>query len=357
MNLRSKEARAGTSPAPTYADSTREMIKVTALTSGKHFPSSRFRVRQFIEPLRSFGIDVSEHYPLVNKYHTMKAPPLGLLARLPGVLASRSGAVTWFERELVPGRFTLERYAGGKRLLDIDDALWLNAPHFSERLASACDGVIAGNQFIADYYQKFTARVWTIPTSIDTAKWQPAPAAESDRWTIGWTGTSSNLKYLYLIEEPLADFLAQHTDARLLVVCDRKPTLKRLPARSWRFVRWFPESEVNLVQSMDVGLMPLPDEEWARGKCALKMIMYLAVGIPAIASPIGVANALLKTNRVGFGARVANDWYEFLSVLAEDRQLAARMGAEGRRLVEEEFSVVRNAPKLAAAICEVAGEA
>src|SRR5437773_4897197 len=114
------------------------MIKVTALTSGRHFPSSRFRVRQFIEPLHALGIEVSERYPLVNKYYTMRPAPLGMLARLPGVIASRSAAVTWFERELVPGKFTLERYAGAKRLVDIDDALWLNAPHFSEKLARLC---------------------------------------------------------------------------------------------------------------------------------------------------------------------------------------------------------------------------
>jgi glycosyltransferase involved in cell wall biosynthesis len=330
------------------------MIKVTALTSGKHFPSSRFRVRQFIEPLKSFGIDVSEHYPLLNKYHTKWLPPLSVLARLPGLLAARSSAVTWLEREMIPGRFTLERFAGSKRLLDVDDAIWLNAPHFSERLARSCDGVIAGNQFIADYYQKIAARVWTIPTSIDTAKWRPAPPAERDKWTIGWTGTSSNLKYLNLIEEPLADFLAQHRQSRLLVVCDRKPTLKRLPAQSWRFVRWSPENEVGLVQSMDIGLMPLPDAEWARGKCALKMIMYLAVGIPAIVSPIGVSKELLGQGDVALAARNENEWSEALCRLFQDRALSTAIGAAGRKLVMEQFSVNKNVSRLAEVIREVA---
>ncbi len=333
---------------------TRDMIRVTALTSGKHFPSSRFRVRQFVEPLKSFGIDVSEHYPLLNKYHTRRLPPLGMLVRLPGLLASRSSAVTWLEREMIPGRFTLERFAGTKRLLDVDDAIWLNAPNFSERLARSCDGVIAGNQFIADYYRKITARVWTIPTSINTAKWRPAPPGERDQWTIGWTGTSSNLKYLYLIEEPLADFLAQHTYAHLLVVCDRKPTLKRLPAQSWRFVRWSSENEVRLVQSMDVGLMPLPAAEWARGKCALKMIMYLAVGIPAIVTPIGVSNELLAQGDVALAARTLDDWHESLCSIYENKKAAISMGAKGRRLVEERYSVGATAPKLAEVIREIA---
>jgi glycosyltransferase involved in cell wall biosynthesis len=330
------------------------VIKVTALTSGKHLPSSRFRVHQFIEPLKSFGIDVSEHYPFLNKYHTKRLAPLGMLARVPGLLASRSSAVTWFEREMIPGRFTLERFAGSRRLLDVDDAIWLNAPNFSERLARSCDGVIAGNQFIADYYQKIAARVWTIPTSIDTAKWRPAPPAERDKWTIGWTGTSSNLEYLYLIEQPLADFLAQHKQARLLVVCDRDPMLKRFPPQSWRFVRWSPENEVNLVQSMDVGLMPLPDTAWARGKCALKMIMYLAVGIPAIVSPIGVSNELLNQSDVALAARNPHEWYEALCRLFRDQALSTHIGAAGRKLVVEQFSVNRNVSRLAEVIREVA---
>lgn len=331
------------------------MIKVTALTSGKHNPSSRFRVRQFIGPLNSFGIHVTEHYPLVNKYHTKRLLPLGLLARLPGVLASRSSKVTWLERELVPGRHTLEGLAGTRRLLDVDDAIWLNAPSFSERLAQLCDGVIAGNEFIADHYRKFCARVWTIPTSLDTARWRPGPPVRRDDWTIGWTGTSSNLKYLYLIEEALADFLCENKQTQLLVVCDRRPVLKRLPAEGWRFVRWSAESEIRLIQEMDVGLMPLPDTEWARGKCALKMIMYLAVGIPAIVSPVGVSKELLNQRDVGLAARNTNEWFEALRRLFRDREVAARLGAAGRKLVEERFSVTTNLPKLAAVIHEIAG--
>lgn len=332
------------------------MIKVTALTSGRNFPSSRFRVRQFIEPLKNYGIDVSEHYPRVNKYHTMRLPPVGMLARLPGLIASRTSAVTWFERELVPGRFTLERYAGTKKLLDVDDAIWLNAPQFSERLARLCDGVVAGNQFIANYYRDLGARVWVVPTSLDTAKWRPADSRQTtDRWTVGWTGTSSNLKYLYSIEEALADFLAQHSEAELLVVCNQRPSLNKLPVESWRFVQWSPENEVALVQSMRVGLMPLPESEWAKGKCALKMLMYLAVGVPAIVSPVGVSKELLDRRDVGLAARDMSEWYDALLRLFREPEFAVRLGNAGRQLVEEEFSVSINAPKLAATIHEVAG--
>ena len=330
------------------------MIKVTALTSGRHVPSSRFRVRQFIAPLRSLGIQVSEHYPLLNKYRTRRLLPLALLARLPGVLASRPAEVTWLERELVPGRHTLEHLAGRRRLLDVDDAIWLNDPNHSERLVRACHGLVAGNEFIADYYRKFDLPVWTIPTSVDTARWRPRSPGARNHWTIGWTGSSSNLGYLYRIEEALADFLTEHKETQFLIVCDRRPVLKKIPAESWRFARWSAENEISLIQEMDVGLMPLPDTEWARGKCGLKMIMYLALGIPAIGSPIGVGKTLLAQHDVGLAAHDPSEWFDALRLLFKDNEGSARLGKAGRKLVEEQFSVTANAPKLAAVIHEIA---
>lgn len=331
------------------------MIKVTALTAGKYDPSGRFRVRQFIQPLKSFGIELCEYYPRVNKYTLKRFPPLGALSRFPGLLDSRGCAVTLLGRELLAGRFGLERYAGGKCLVDIDDAIWLNGANFSEKLAHFCNGVIAGNAFIGDHYRQLGARVWEIPTSLDTDSWRPRTAASEQPWTIGWTGSSSNLRFLAAIEEPLGDFLRDHPDCRFLLVCNKKPVFKKLPAASWESARWSPETEVSLVQSMDVGLMPLPETEWSLGKCALKMIMYMAVGIPSVVSPVGVGGELLKRNQVGLPARTTHDWYAMLRTLFADKALAARMGLAGRLLAEEEFSVTRNAPKLAAVIREVAG--
>jgi glycosyltransferase involved in cell wall biosynthesis len=332
------------------------MIKVTALTSGRNHPSSRFRVRQFIRPLESCGIEVREYYPVVEKYATKSAPLLGALIRLPGIRAARNTAVAWLERELVPERFTLERYAGTRRLLDIDDAIWLNKSWFSERIAASCHGVIAGNDFIATHYKDHGARVWTIPTSIDSEKWQPARSKRDSKWTIGWTGSSSNLKYLYLIEKSLAAFLKSRPDVQLLIVCDRRPVFKRIPAGRWVFAHWSPDNEVRLLQRMDVGLMPLADTEWSRGKCALKMIMYMAVGIASIVSPVGVGKQLVEQNEVGIAAETESEWYHALNHLYLEPEIASRMGALGRKLVEDQFSVKENVLKLAEVFRKIASE-
>lgn len=324
------------------------MIRVTALTSGWRVPSSRYRVRQFVEPLARLGIKVSERRLPVSKYALKHAGPLGALCRLPGVAAARGADVTWLERELCAGRRTLEPFAGRRRLFDVDDALWmLNRSDFSGQIAAESFGVIAGSEFIAEHYRRHCERVWVVPTSVETRAWKPQPEREPRPWTIGWIGTSSNLPHLLAIEQPLADFLAQHDDARLLVVCDKKPRLDSIPARSCHFVRWSAENEISSVQRMDVGLMPLPDTEWARGKCALKMLLYMAVGIPVVASPVGVGGSLMRHAEIGIAAVSRDDWYEALRLLFGGGESARRMGAAGRRLVEEEYSVLKNSIMLA----------
>lgn len=338
------------------------MIKVTAVTSGKNVPSSRFRVRQFIKPLSHLGIRVDE-YPLpLRKYTPGSFPPLRYvgdacktLARLPGLLASRSSHITWLERELVPGRFTLERFAGTKQLFDVDDAIWLNSDsNFSEEIASRSVGVIAGNQFLAKHYQRVAAKVWVVPTSIDSEAWKPLPRKEREAWVIGWIGTSSNLEYLYEIEEPLADFLSEHPTSTLRIICDRKPSFKTIPSAAWHFAYWSAEREVRQVQEMDVGLMPLPNTEWARGKCAFKMISYMAVGAPVIVSPFGTNRDILRQAEVGVPAATDNDWYEALKLLFRDRQRASTLGHAGRKLVEDRYSVSKNASLLSRIFKEVA---
>lgn len=331
------------------------MIKVTALTSGPHVPTRRFRIHQFIAPLRELGVYVSEYCLFMSKYASAPSPWLRpvwgagkILGRAPGLVASRFADISWLEREFLPGRFTLEGLAGSKRLFDVDDAIWLGGnPNFSEEIVARCYGVIAGNQFIADHYLKQTDRVWVVPTAVDTERWKPPKSKPATKWTIGWIGTKSNLDYLYMIEEPLADFLASHSDSQLLVVCDEKPVFKKIQSSSWQFGRWSPEREVGLVQQMDVGLMPLPDTEWTRGKCSLKMLLYMAVRIPVIASPVGHNNEVMHWNNVGIPAETADEWHQALLTLFKDREFAAGLGLAGREVVVEHYSVRRNAGILA----------
>jgi hypothetical protein len=329
------------------------MIKVTALTGSKHDPSSRFRIRQFIKPLNELGVTVSEYWPLISRYKIEPWPWLAAGLRIPGLLASRFSDVTWLGRELISGRFSFEHLAGRRRLFDVDDAIWPHYPRdFSAEIVEHCDGVIAGNRFLAEHYEKLGAKVWLVPTSIDTNVWRPSNKEMGAKWTIGWMGSSANLRFLLALEEPLADFLAQYHGCRLLVVCDRRPSFKKL---TYEFVPWSMDNEVNLVNRMDVGLMPLDDSDAARGKCGFKMLSYMACGIPAIATPVSVNAEILQRDEAGFTAQTSNEWFDALTRLHSDRALVVRMGQAGRKLVAANYSVATNARLLADIFRVVAG--
>ena len=337
------------------------MIKVAALTSGKHTPSARFRIRQHILPLRRAGIHVREFLPAVGKY----APPppfltfsnkmgsvsvkmgwkfVKALATIPGVMGSHTADITWLERELLPGIRILEPFLNRPVVLDVDDAIWLTAP-FGRRAAieaaKMAEIVVAGNRYIAEWFGSYAKDVRVAPTAIDTDRIKPRnfqkTKPDSERFVVGWTGTSSNYAYLYQIEKALSEFLKNH-DAELLVMADKAPRFSVLGSECVRYVKWDPFKEIAILGRMDVGLMPLSMDEWSLGKCSFKMLQYMAAGLPVVVSPVGMNVDVLSLGEVGFSAVAPGDWYEALSRLYHNRSLARGYGAEGRRIVEKHFS-------------------
>ena len=168
------------------------MIRVAALTSGKVVPSSRFRVRQHVEPLRALGFAVREYTPVIDKYAPLPAWPTGLsprfapqlypwqasklIARLPGLVGSWRSDVTWLERELLPGRLTLEPLLRTPVVFDVDDAIWLSspvAPAVARAVAERSAMVVAGNDYLADWFSNFTSKVRVVPTAVDTDRFFP----------------------------------------------------------------------------------------------------------------------------------------------------------------------------------------
>jgi glycosyltransferase involved in cell wall biosynthesis len=342
------------------------MIRVAALTSGAEVPSTRFRVRQFIDPLRRQGVEVREFCPRISKYEAEPfwMGPKGWSwhaiqhgTRLPGLLGSQRADVTWLERELQPGRATLERWTGRPRILDIDDAIWLHPSSeegFSSRIAANCDGLVAGNRFLADHFAALSLPTWIVPTAVDTDSWRPSERPETDEFVIGWTGLASNLPNLDPIESALAAFLNAEPRAVLQIVAEQEPEFHRIDPARVRWIRWSPDSEAEAVSAMDVGLMPLPDTDWSRGKCAFKMIQYMAAGVPVITSPIGMNAEILDAAEVGIGARDPREWTAALSELSSNPERRRRLGAQGRRLALDVYSRDRVATTLAAIFKEIA---
>ncbi len=342
-------------------------MRVVAFTSGQSVPSSRFRVRQFVPALAALGVHVDERPCAPGKFDPV---PFGVPRLLwdHRRMRSRKAAfedaaradIVWLEREFLAGRATLEHRAGSARtrVFDVDDAIFLSGEKgFSEAIARECAAVIVGNDWLAEHYRPHAKRVFVVPTAVDPAHWaggDPTPA--DPRWIIGWTGTSANFQYLYETEEALDDFLRAHRDAVVRVVADKAPSWRKLPPAQTEFVRWTVDDERLAVRAMDVGLMPLADEPWARGKCAAKMLVYMAAGLPSVVSPVGVNGDILARAEVGVAARNTAEWRAALERLYKDREGARAMGRRGLAQVEETYSVTVNAARLASIFREVRGE-
>lgn len=352
------------------------MIRVAALTSGPNVPSTRFRIRQHVGPLRALGVSVREHCPRLSKHSPTPGayrfgthrPGTGiyeawlglkLLDRATGVLGSWRADVTWLTRNLIPGHATLERLLRRPLVLDVDDAVWLQRPHGAEAsraLARRAALVIAGNAFLADYYAGCGAETLVVPTAIDTARFRPPPQrGERERFVIGWTGIADNLASLAPLEGALGSFLAAHPQAELLVVADQAPRFAGIPPRRVRFVPWSPAVEAEAVARMDVGLMPLPDDEWSRGKCSYKMLQYMACGVPALVSPVGMNAEILALGEVGLPASAPQEWADALEHLFTDRARGRQLGQRGREIAQAHFSREVVSRALASALRAVAG--
>jgi glycosyltransferase involved in cell wall biosynthesis len=335
-------------------------VRVAALTSGRNDPSARFRVRQFIEPLHQEGVLVREYVPAIDKHagmpskivKNMPSPlkyfaesgwrTMKLLSRLQGVVGSWGSDLTWLNRELVFGRYTLEGVLHRPYVFDVDDAIWQARPDGNRavaRIARQASVVFAGNQHIANHFSSLCAQVELIPTAIDTLKFHPRidESFNREQFVIGWTGSAGNYPYLYRIEHVLNAFLVSH-DAELLVMAERPPTFTIIPQHKVNYVKWTTLTESSALREMDVGLMPLPDTDWARGKCGFKMLQYMATGLPVVVSPVGVNNEILAKANVGFAARTDEEWYSALDYLYSNRRSAGEMGEAGRMIVEAGYS-------------------
>ncbi len=351
------------------------VLGVAAVTSGRFVPSSRFRVRQHIRSLRHWGIQVLEYTPAISKYARIPGWPEGvrqlytgplflasvgarLAARVPGIVGSWKHQVTWLEREMLPGVPTLEGLLKRPLVLDVDDAVWLYRPmgrRAMRRIAQRAAVVVAGNHYLAEWFSRYCQDVREVPTAIDVERFRPADRPADDRpFTIGWTGLASNLPYLQMIEEPLRRFLRSRPDVRLVVVADRPPTFLRRESAQLRFIPWTAGVEVEAVQAMDVGLMPLPDNAWTRGKCSYKMLQYMACGIPVIASSVGMNAEVFALAEIGLPATRTADWYDALESLYRDREQAREYGRQGRGAVERHFACRVISAKLAAIFRELA---
>lgn len=333
-------------------------------------PSSRYRVYQFLSHFQAAGIDCRVD-PLFGEtyFSILKVQPAALrtlfkipyvlacfLKRLWTVLALGRQDLIVLEGQLFPYAPPLVerllRWCRYRVAVEMDDAIYLTPMHEQKMpaLLSMATGAIVGNEQLAAYARQFSSRVCVVPTVVDTDRFRPEPTRSADlpeehsgAITVVWIGLAYNLKYLDVVAPALRE-LQRTFHVRLRVICSQPP---HLPGVDVEFRAWDFDREVADLQDATIGVMPLEDTEWARGKCGLKLLQYLAVGVPSVASPVGVNRDIIVSGENGFLAATEQDWYERLDALCRQPQLRAQMGQAGRRTVEERYSLRVWGPRLA----------
>ena len=347
---------------------TRRILFVSVHPPGR-VPSQRFRFEQYVDFLREEGFE-TEFAPVMRQdeydalytegRHLRKAriAARGLARRvLDAARASRYHVVV-VQREAVQlGTALFERAFAASRaalVYDFDDAVWLahtseanrrlawlKRPEKTAKIIELADMVFAGNDYLADYARGLNDAVRVVPTTIDTNTYLPAPRQQRNSAVcIGWSGSLTTLPQFELVL-PVLRRVKERFEAkvRFRVIGDagyRDESLG-IVGSAWR-----PETEVQDLAEFDVGLMPLPDDAWSRGKCGLKGLQYMALGIPPVMSPVGVNTKIVNDGDNGLLAGSPEEWLEKLSILVESGELRARLGRAARETVEREYSVEAN---------------
>ena len=316
-------------------------IKIAAFTGRQDDPASYFRIRQYKEFLRQRGLLLQEFgHPGAGR--CWYPGPLKALPYLPGLFDCRKSDVIWLRRVLVEGYETFERFLKKPRVMDVDDAIWLAGPlgkYAVPHIVRGMDAIIAGNEYLANWFSRYCKQVHIVPTAIDLNRYKLSPdEPQLDGFIIGWTGTSSNFKYLGLIAKSLVRFLSDYPDAKIKIIANKQWKSDLIPPERIMFVQWSRDSEVAGLYDMSVGIMPLSDDQWTAGKCAFKMLQYMAVGLPVVVSPVGMNKDVLAKGDIGFAANSEDEWYDAIEILYKNVQLRNKLGLAGRKVVEQYFN-------------------
>jgi glycosyltransferase involved in cell wall biosynthesis len=350
-------------------------MKFGLVTLGANVPSTRFRFLPYLEPLQQRGhcCRLWNSYPPVYDYF----PVIGWRAS-----SAVKTSVRWWQYQQAkwfrPDTIYLERGCfhdpsvwlddrfrklAPRFVLDVDDGVFLNFPDKIKHLIEISDHIVVSNQNIYRYAEQFGKPITEIPTCVSLQRYTLRPLAKvleqavERKVVIGWIGTTPNLRYLEKCAEALRQ-LARERKFELLVVAPQREPLREidLTGVDIRFEPWSPATEIALLHEMDIGIMPLADEqEWTKYKAATKLIQYLALGIAAIASPVGVNAEILKENRVGLAASSTEEWFSGLRTLVDDIELRQRLGIAGRALVESRYCIEANLSTLESVLMGTAG--
>jgi glycosyltransferase involved in cell wall biosynthesis len=326
-------------------------------------PSQRYRLEQWAPVLSAGGVEV-EFWPFADPALTALLHRPKQILRKTWLMAAafrrrlrlmlarpECNAVVVHRAACLAGPPIVERWLharGVPLVYDFDDAIfllhaaaanrrlaWLKTPGKTGTICKLADHVVVCNAVLAAYARERNPCVSIIPSSIDTDQYTPKAPRPKQRVVVGWMGSSTSQTYL---EEATATLraLLQARPVEVRVVSDRRP---ELPGVRHTWHEWSAEREVEELADFDVGIMPMPDDGWARGKCAFKALQYMAMGIGTVAAAVGTNREIIEHGRNGLLAREPQEWLDCLLALVDDPERRRCLGEAGRRTVEERFSM------------------
>lgn len=356
-------------------------MKIALLTKyGALAASTRQRFHQYGPLLEANGFELIPQPLLDDVYLTRLYEgsrrdnchvSLRYFDRLMWLLSSPDADLIWLHCELfpfLPGLMErLVSLPGKPIVFDYDDAIFHNYDQHKSGVVRQVLGqklqstisvaklVIAGNAYLSNYARPFCQHVEIVPTVVDTSKYRAGSYREaaSRQPRVGWIGTPSTWSEYLVDLMPALLPTIEEANGRLAVMGAVRNTT---PQDRLDLEDWSEEAEVPFLQSLDIGIMPLTDTPWARGKCGYKLIQYMACGIPVIASPVGVNADIVEHGVNGFLASDDTEWSDALRTLLHDPDLRAQMGKEGRRKVEREYSLQVWGPRIAQMLRDVASQ-
>ncbi len=332
-------------------------------------PSQRFRFEQYHQLLKNNGYEIevrsfldlqtwmilyTDGAWLAKGFGVFK----GFFRRIVHLIEAFTSDYVFIHRELTPiglpiFEWVLSKVMRKRIIYDFDDAIWLPNTSVENKLIASikCHGKVGsicswswkiscGNEFIANYARKFNENVVVNPTTIDPASLKNALKRETkDVATIGWTGTHSTSKYLKKIV-PIIQELERSHDFRFLIISNKNPNIS---LKSVEYRKWRKKSEIEDLMEIDIGIMPLDNDQWAEGKCGFKALQYLALQIPALVSPVGVNKEIVENGVNGYHCDSFEDWRSNLINLMMNMKLRKQLGANGKEKVIQSYSTVSNA--------------
>ena len=327
-------------------------------------PASRFRFLQYVPLLQEAGWDVSHRPNAPSRYYKFTgafrwirsiqrktAVTLRKLSRLRDIRDAADCDVIFLNRDLLAGQIWWEQQLfrrNPKVIFDFDDAIYLGDQRHRhiEWICRKAAWVTAGNETLAAFARQFTERVTILPTVVDVSRYRCHSHDVVHRPVrVGWMGSELSIQETLYPHLAMLTRLQQRLNFDFVIVSAPGPVVPECGLR-WKFIPWSPDVEIDLAEHIDIGLMPLVDNEFQRGKCGLKLLQYMAAAVPAVATPIGVNRQIIRHGQTGMLASTEQEWARSLEVLVADAELRRRLGMAGRVFCEAHYSLRKWFPVL-----------